>query len=197
MSSFYYGRIPFDPTICTDVLSHQWRALWSQYVIYQRNYIIAALNRSGDVQNAAEMMVKCQYEIAASWGKFFGTRGAAFLRALLNNEDQFLVAVVGDTLAGDTQKLKQDVAAWYKAGTQLALYISESNPKYWPFRKIIVLVQEHIKYLTDQITARHNKQWILDTNAFNKSMAEILRFSDVITDGITRRQNDRNRFIVR
>ena len=46
------------------------------------------------------------------------------------------------------------------------------------------MLYKHLQFITDQVVARLNKDWNADIEAYDKGEDHMIRFADILTDGI-------------
>ncbi|HET9831448.1 MAG TPA: hypothetical protein VFP91_07055 [Vicinamibacterales bacterium] len=83
------------------------RKLWTDHVVWTRDYIIAAVDNKPDASAALNRLMKNQDDIGASVGKYYGAANGQKLTSLLKEH----IAQAGDVVKaaknGDKPALKQ------------------------------------------------------------------------------------------
>ncbi|MDY2632936.1 MAG: hypothetical protein SOV85_16595 [Clostridium sp.] len=53
------------------------------------------------------------------------------------------------------------------------------------------MLHKHLKFVTDQVIARLNKDWQTDINSYDKGEEHMIHFADIISDGIIKQFPDK------
>ena len=164
-------------------LRQDMRQLWSDHVIWTREYIVAAVADQPDQQAAANRLMKNQEDIgtavAAYYGKFAGDK----LAGLLKEHIAIAVDLIKVAKAGDTPAQQQTDARWRRNGEEIADFLSKANP-HWPRATLAEMMNTHLATTTDEVVARLTKNWDDDVKAFDAVYTHILKMSDALSDGI-------------
>lgn len=193
--SYYFGRIPFDPSICNGTLSHSMRELWAGHVNFERNYLIAAVNGTPDAPVAQQRLFQNSYNIGLAFGRFFGKDAGDYMNDLLVSHVQMFVNLI-DAMKKNNKRAAENLSNnWFWNARQIAEFWTQINPKYWWFRKTDKMMKQHLHWTLQEMTARMRKDWVGDIEAYDSAMNQILMMADVLSDGVIRRRNDRGRVI--
>ena len=142
------------------------RKLWSDHVIWTREYIIAAVAGTPDAEAAAGRLLKNQEDIGAAVAGFYGQAAGDTLTDLL--KQHIMIAV--------------DLVAAAKSGG--------ANPN-WPEKDLLDLLALHLKLTKDEAVARITADWAADIRAFDDIFTEIMVLADALNDGIVAQFPDR------
>lgn len=217
MASFYYGRIPFDPTINNGVLSHEMRAIWSNNAIWTRDYITAAMAGSPDKEAIGKRLMYNQNVIGKTFQTFFSNNLESaqpiyqdngvlnldyfnvgqYIQGLM---EQYTVSVSHCLTAiksNDPDALRQRSLETQAIIHKIAQYLWAINHKYWPYRKSKDFLQNMFDLTMQGAIERKNSEWKKEINTFDKLMVQTLMFADYLSDGIQRRQRDLSRYITK
>jgi hypothetical protein len=166
-------------------LKQDMRKLWTDHVVWTRDYIIAALADAPDAPSALNRLMKNQDDIGNAVAKFYGDSAGKQLTTLLREH----IATAGDLIkaakAGDKAGQKAADDRWQKNAAQIAAFLSKANPN-WPRATLEDLMKKHLSTTTDEVVARLNKNWDDDVRAFNAVYDHILHMSDALAEGIVK-----------
>jgi hypothetical protein len=172
------------------MLKQDMRKLWTDHVVWTRDYIIAAVADAPDAPSALNRLMKNQEDIGSAVAKFYGDPAGKQLTTLLKDH----IATAGDVIkaakAGDKAGQQQADAKWHQNATQIADFLSKANPN-WPRATLVDLMNKHLSTTTDEVVARLNKKWDDDVRAFDAVYDHILHMSDAISDGIVKQFPDK------
>jgi len=170
----------------TSVALHQdMRKLWSDHVIWTRDYIVAAVDGRPDAQAAATRLMKNQDDLGAAVGSIYGKAAGDQLTTLLKEHISIAVDIIKFAKAGDKTSQQQADAKWHRNGEAIADFLSKANPN-WPRATLVNMMNMHLATTTDEVVARLTKNWDADVRAFDKVYAHILAMSDALADGIVK-----------
>ena len=161
------------------------RELWSEHVIYTRDYIIAATSNSPSATASAERLMRNQEDIGNAIKPYYGDEAGAKLTTLLKDHITIAVDLVGAAKAGNKAKLSDADARWKANAGEIATFLSSANPN-WSQQALVDMLNEHLSLTTQEATARLEKRWADDLAAFDKIFDQALHMADALTDGIVK-----------
>jgi len=164
-------------------LREDMRKLWSDHVIWTREYIVSAIDGSPDANAAATRLLKNQDDIGAAIAGFYGKDAGDKLTGLLKQHIMIAVDLIAAAKANDRATYASTDQRWKKNGEEIAGFLSQANPN-WPRATLADMMAAHLATTTKEVVARLNKKWDEDTAAFDEVYAHILHMSDALSDGI-------------
>ena len=159
------------------------RKLWSDHVIWTREYIIAAVAGTPDANAAAGRLLKNQEDIGAAIVGFYGQAAGDRLTELLKQHIMIAVDLVAAAKSGDQAAFAKHDAAWTANVEEIASFVSGANPA-WPKKDLIDLLGLHLKLTKDETVARIKGDWDADVKAFDDIFTEIMVVADALCDGL-------------
>ena len=168
------------------------RKLWTDHVIWTRDYVIAAIADQPDAQAAANRLMKNQEDVGNAVAKYYGDAAGKQLTTLLKEHISIAVDVVKAAKAGDKAGQQKADARWQQNGVQIAEFLSKANPN-WPRATLVDMMKMHLSTTTDEVVARLNKNWEADVQAFDRVYDHILKMADALADGIVKQFPDKFR----
>jgi hypothetical protein len=166
-------------------LRQDMRKVWTDHVIWTRDYIVAAVGDHPDAQAAAARLLKNQEDIGNAVATYYGKPAGDTLTALLKEHITIAVDLIKFAKAGDKASQQQADAKWHKNGEDIADFLSKANPN-WPRATLVDMMNKHLATTTDEVVARLTKNWDADVKAFDAVYEHILAMSDALTDGIVK-----------
>jgi hypothetical protein len=164
-------------------LRQDMRKLWTEHVLWTREYIVAAVAGTPDAAAAAARLMKNQEDIGAAVGGIYGAPAGAGLTKLLKEHITIAVDLVKAAKAGDKAGQTAADAKWQANAVDIADFLSKANPN-WPKATLVDLMKTHLSTTTAEVTARLTKNWDADVKAFDEVYRHILMMSDALSDGI-------------
>jgi hypothetical protein len=159
------------------------RKLWSDHVIWTRQYIVAAVAGTPDTNAAAGRLLKNQEDIGAAVAGFYGDAAGSKLTALLKEHIMIAVDLVAAAKSDDQGAFAKHDARWTANAGEIAKFLAGANPN-WPEKDLVDLLSLHLKLTKDEAVARITGDWAADVKAFDDIFNEIMVLADALNDGI-------------
>src|SRR6185369_2712303 len=140
------------------------RKLWSDHVIWTREYIVAAVAGTPDAEAAAGRLLKNQDDIGAAIVPYYGEAAGQALTSLLRDHIMIAVDLVAAAKSGDN-------------AAEIARFLAGANPN-WPEKDVLDLLSLHLKLTKDEAVARLSQDWANDVKAFDDIFTEIMVLAD-------------------
>ena len=164
-------------------LRQDMRKLWTDHVVWTREYIIAAVGDHPDAEAAAARLMKNQEDIGAAVAGFYGKAAGDQLTALLKEHISIAVDLIKAAKASDKAAQTQADVKWHKNGEAIADFLSKANPN-WPRATLVDMMNKHLSTTTDEVVARLGKKWDDDVKAFDAVYQHVLAMADALSEGI-------------
>ena len=110
------------------------RKLWSDHVIWTREYIVAAVAGTPDADAAAGRLLKNQEDIGAAIAGYYGDAAGDRLTELLKEHILIAVDLVAAAKSGDTAAFATHDARWTANIEAIATFLAGANPN-WPEKR--------------------------------------------------------------
>ena len=166
------------------------RKLWTDHVVWTRDYIVAAVGDQPDAKAAADRLMKNQEDIGNAVAKFYGAPAGQQLTTLLKEHITIAVDLIKAAKAGDKTGQQQADGRWQQNAIQIAEFLSKANPN-WPKDTLTDMMKKHLSTTTNEVVARLKKDWDADVRAFDEVYEHILHMSDALADGIVKQFPDK------
>ena len=164
-------------------LKQDMRKLWTDHVVWTRDYIIAAVGDQPDQQAAATRLMKNQDDIGAAMVPYYGKPAGDKLTSLLKDHITIATDLIKAAKAGDAEAKEKADKRWHANAEDVAEFLSKANPN-WPKATLVDMMNTHLATTTNEVVARLNKNWDEDVRAFDAVYDHILKLSDALSDGI-------------
>lgn len=159
------------------------RKLWSEHVLWTRQYIVDAAAGSPSADATSKRLLKNQEDIGNAIAPYYGSAAGAKLTDLLKQHILIAVDVVAAAKAGDNAKLTDADKRWHANAADIATFLSGANPN-WPKQTLLSMLNEHLALTTQEATARLQQHWDDDIAAFDKVFSQAMMMADALSDGI-------------
>jgi hypothetical protein len=167
------------------------RRLWSDHVIWTRDYVMAAVAGLPDARAAASRLLKNQEDIGNAVVPVYGEAAGEALTGLLKQHIMIAVDLVDAAKSGDNEKLDENDRKWTENAEEIAELLSGANPDNWPKADVVDLLMQHLNLTKGEVAARLDGNWDTDVAAFDDIYTEIMTVSDVLADGIVKQFPDK------
>ena len=166
-------------------LKQDMRKLWTDHVVWTRDYIIAATGNQPDAPAALNRLMKNQEDIGNAVATYYGGAAGRELTTLLKEHIAIAGDIVKAAMAADKTGQKAADDRWHQNATQIADFLSKANPN-WPRAALVDMMNTHLSTTSTELVARLNKDWDGDVKAFDAVYDHILHMSDALADGIVK-----------
>ena len=166
-------------------LKQDMRRLWTDHVVWTRDYIVAAVGDQPDATAAANRLMRNQEDIGNAVAKFYGAAAGQQLTTLLKQHISIAVDLIKAAKAGDKAGQQAADDKWQKNAIDIADFLAKANPN-WPKATLVEMMKKHLSTTTDEVVARLTKNWDNDVTAFDAVYDHILHMSDALAEGIVK-----------
>lgn len=166
------------------------RKLWIDHVVWTKTYIVSALSDSEDKTKVLERLLQNQQDIGNAIKPYYGDAAGNKLAELLREHILIAGKVVDAVKAGNQADVEKYNKEWYQNADDIAKFLSAANPN-WSYEQLKTMLDEHLKLITEDVTARVKKDWDAEIVAFDKGLEHMIMFADVLTEGIVKQFPDK------
>ena len=164
-------------------LKQDMRKLWTDHVVWTRDYIVAATQNQPDAPAALNRLMKNQDDIGNAVAKFYGAAAGQQLTTLLKDHIAIAGDIVKAAMGGDKTGQKAADDKWHQNAIQISDFLSKANPN-WPRATLLEMMNTHLSTTAAELGARLSKDWEGDVKAFDAVYDHILHMADALSDGI-------------
>ena len=157
--------------------------LWIDHVSWTRNFIVSDLASLPDKDVVLQRLLKNQDDIGASIKPYYGEDAGNKLSKLLREHIELAGQVVAAAKSNNKTDLDKYNKLWYKNADEISKFLSDANPN-WSNSELKDMLYKHLEFVTNQAVARINKNWKADIAAYDEGEEHMIKFADVLSDGI-------------
>lgn len=161
------------------------RKLWTDHVIWTREYIVAAIHGTPDAEAAAGRLLRNQEDIGQAIAPVYGKAAGEQLTKLLKEHILIAVDLLAAAKGGDNAAFRKQDARWTANAETIATFLSGAN-RHWPKKDLVNLLNLHLTLTKNEAVARLEQRWADDVKAFDDIHVEIITLADALTDGIVK-----------
>lgn len=183
-----YGRTHGDEShnvnnSSTEKLRTDMRKLWEDHIVWTRNVILNLVDELPGTNESVARLLKNQEDIGNAVKLYYGEDAGNKLTALLKDHINIAADVVTAAKKGDNAALNDASQRWNKNADEIAAFLSSANPN-WKLLDMKNMMNDHLKFTTDEAVARIQKDYSADIAAYDKVHNEILMMADDLSNGI-------------
>jgi hypothetical protein len=161
------------------------RRLWSDHVIWTRQYIVAAASDDPSAPTALNRLMKNQEDIGNAVKPFYGDAAGAKLTELLKQHISIAGELVAAAKAGDKAKQTDADKRWHDNAGEIATFLSGANPN-WSRDALLSMLNNHLALTTNEAVARLQKNWTDDQTSFDSIYTQAMEMADALSGGIAK-----------
>jgi hypothetical protein len=163
--------------------------LWEDHIAWTRNVIFNVMDSLPGMNEEVARLLKNQEDIGNAIKPYYGNAAGDQLTALLKTHitgaaDVLVAAKSNGDLAGAQ-------ARWQANADSIATFLSTANPTNWPLADMKAMMGEHLTLTTNEAVARLTKDYAADVAAYDAVHTQILKMSDMLSDGIIKQFPDK------
>jgi len=182
------AKVPANKGGCNEAAANlkvEGRKLWQDHVLWTRDFIKSDLAGLEDKDKVLERLLKNQDDIGNSIKPYYGEEAGRKLSQLLREHIIIGGQVVDAAKKGKKDELTKYDKLWQQNADKITSFLSGANPN-WNNKQLKDMLYKHLQFVTNQVVARLNKNWMADIEAYDLGEDHMLMFSDVITEGIVK-----------
>ena len=156
---------------------------WIEHILWTRLLLISIAENLNDLDSTRNRLLQNPKKIADIFRIYYGDKIGSEIQDLLTEHLQ-----IGEKLIVALKNNNQTLARtlndeWYKNADKMADAFSSINP-FYPKEQIRKLLYDHLKFTSDEVSARLKKDYVVDIKAYDMVQKEILNMSYFFVHGI-------------
>jgi hypothetical protein len=176
-------NMPMTQRTPAEQLRTDMQKLWTAHIAWTRNVVLNIMDDLPGTDVAVKRLLQNQDDIGNAVKPIYGDAAGNELANLLKTHINEAAELVKAVKKGDNDATATINKQWHDNADDIAAFLSKANVNL-KLDEMKTMMHDHLKLLTDEVMARHNKDYEADAVAFDKSVDEILNMSDMIADGI-------------
>ncbi len=177
---------PAARTTAQAALHDQMRKLWEDHVTWTRLAIVTFADGSAGFDATATRLLENQQDIGDAIKPFYGEAAGNELTALLEDHIGVAVELLQAAKAGDDAAFQTARAAWYVNADDIADFLAEANPRYWPRETMRAAMRGHLDQTLAEASHELSGQYAESVADYDEIHHHILGMADVLSAGIVR-----------
>jgi len=164
-------------------LNNNLRKLWTDHVVWTRNYIVSAVAGMEDQEKVLARLLQNQQDLGNAIKPFYGEAAGNKLAGLLREHILIAGKIVAAAKTGNQADVAKFSKDFYKNADEIVQFLSSANPN-WSKKELKELLYTHLQLVTEAAVTRIGKDWDADIRTFDKAENHILKMADVLSAGI-------------
>ena len=161
------------------------RKLWSDHVIWTRDYIIEAVSGNPAAPATLARLMRNQEDIGNAIAPYYGTVAGTKLTDLLKQHISIAGELVAAAKAGDNAKVTNADLRWHQNAADIAGFLSGANPN-WPRETLLTMLNRHLALTTQEATAQIQNRFGDSTALFDQIFDQAIDMADALSGGIVK-----------
>ncbi len=166
------------------------RKLWEDHITWTRMFIVSDAANLPDESFTAQRLLQNQVDIGNAVKPFYGDAAGNALTALLRDHILIAVQLIDAAKAGNTAAFTDAKTRWYANANQIATFLHNANPKFWPLAATQDMMKMHLDLTLAEASDRLMGKWANDISDYDMVHTEILQMADTLSIGIIRQFPD-------
>lgn len=159
--------------------------LWIEHAWWTRNYIISNLAGLGDEKDVLERLLQNQTDIGNIIKPYYGAEAGNKLTELLKKHILIAGKIIEAAKVKDQNNVEKYNKEWFRNADAIVEFLIEANPN-WSKEELTDMFYTHLRFITDGVTARLNKDWKGDIRLAGLNEEHLIHISGVLADGIVK-----------
>lgn len=157
--------------------------LWIDHVLLTRNYIISDIASLEDKTVVTQSLMENQDDIGNLFKPYYGDEFGNNLTTLLKQHIDIAGKLVDAAKSGNSEDVKKLNDEWHQNADKIVKLIASANPD---LKEDVLrdMFYKHLDLTIKETEARINKDWESDLTAYQLGEDHIIKFSDMLSDGI-------------
>ncbi|WP_223881786.1 glycosyltransferase [Niallia endozanthoxylica] len=166
-------------------LKYDMQELWIEYAWWTRSFIISNLANLEDQKDVLERLLQNQTDIGNSIKPYYGAEVGNKLTELLKEHILIAGKIIEAAKVKDQNNVEKYNKEWFRNADTIVEFLTEANPN-WSKEELTDMFYAHLRFTTDEVTARLNKDWKGDIRLADLNEEHLIRMSGVLVDGIVK-----------
>jgi hypothetical protein len=162
------------------------RTLWEDHVTWTRLFIVSVAADLPDKDATTQRLLQNQTDIGNAVKPFYGEASGDKLTGLLRDHILIAADVISAAKAQDATKRNEAAERWRGNADDITNLLNKANPSHWPADEMKKMMHDHLNLTTSEAVARLQGDWFTDIAEYEKVHEQILKMSDMLSDGIIR-----------
>ena len=160
-----------------------WRELWVDHITWTRMVIMGTFDSLPGNDAYKARLIQNYFDMEDALEPYYGDEAEEWGELI---EEHLLIAVeiLDAAKAGNTAALEDAKARWYDNGHELADFMAEMNPDFWPADMGDPMWIEHLDATFDEAVAHLTGDFTGDVEAYDRVVDLAMEMADFMNNGV-------------
>lgn len=168
------------------------RKLWEDQITWTRNEIYCVVDGLPGGNQVLQHLLDHQANFGDLLEPYYGDSATTVIVGLLKDNVSITADVIKAVKEKNIKLLNSSNRTWFANADSIAVILSDENPNYG-FGELKLMMHEHLRLMTQIADARVKKDYDSDVRAYDIAHDQVLKMSDVLSEGIVHHFPDRFR----
>jgi len=174
---------PAETKSSTLAVHDTWRKLWEDHIGWTRNVIIGVLDSLAGTSAYEARLLENYEDMEDALSPYFGD-DAEELGDLIQDHLLIAVEILTAAKAGDEAAKADAIARWYENAHEIAVFMAEINPKYWPLSEGDPMWKEHLDATLAEAVTHLTGDFGGEVAAYDQVHDMALEMADFFSNGL-------------
>ncbi len=168
------------------------RKLWEDQITWTRNEIYCVVDDLPGGSQVVQHLLDHQDHFGNLIESYYGDSATTIIVGLLKDNVSITADAIKAVNEKNTKLLNSSNRKWFANADAIAIILSDENPNYG-FGELKMMLHEHMRLMTEMAGARVKKDYDSDIRAYDIAHDQVLKLSDILSEGIVAHFPDRFR----
>lgn len=171
-------------------LKSNMRKLWEDHITWTRNTIFCLVDGLPGTEQAIIRVHQNQVDLGNAIKPYYGEEAGKKLTDLLTRHINISFEVIKEAKTSNTEALVKASSKWHTNADEIATFLCKANPNL-NLANMKMMMKQHLYITTEEVVARIKKDYSADVATYDKAHTEILKMSDMLSEGIIKQFPDK------
>jgi hypothetical protein len=160
------------------------RKLWEDHVTWTRLFIVSAAHDSPDKAATTARLLQNQTDIGNAIRPYYGNAAGNKMTELLRDHILIAADIVAAAKNHENGRVDNLKNRWFDNAEKIARFLSEANPKEWPYADMNRMMRDHLNLTLAEATDELSGNYSGSVATYDRVHDQILHMADMLSDGI-------------
>jgi len=163
----------------------EWRKLWEDHITWTRVVIMGILDDLPGTNTYIDRLLQNSEDMEAALTPYYGD-DAEVLGDLIRDHLVIAAELLTAARDGDNTGFEDARVRWYENGDQIAVQMSQMNPRFWPVDESRHMWVEHLDATLEEATTHLTGDFAGEVAAYDRIHDLALEMADFMSAGVIR-----------
>jgi len=164
-------------------LYYDMQELWIEHAWWTRSFIISNIGELEDKQDDLDRLLQNKTDMGNLIKPYYGAEAGNKLTELLKEHILIAGKIIDAAKVKDQNSVEKYNKEWFRNADTIVEFLTKANPN-WSKEELTDMFYTHLRYTTDEVTARLNKDWKGDIRLADLNEEHLIHMARILADGI-------------